>query len=95
MSVLQLVSGQAVGTLFDLEESKYMQERMEAEAQYQGNPPFTHHPPTLMHPQQCCYLNTALCSDLCRDAGAISVSVCISDPTGIMEAVHPAVLSPA
>ena len=33
---LQLVSGQAVGTLFDLEESKYMQERMEAEAQYQG-----------------------------------------------------------
>ena len=34
--MLQLVSGQAVGTLFDLEESKYMQERMEAEAQYQG-----------------------------------------------------------
>lgn len=35
-SVLQLVSGQAVGTLFDLEESRYMQERMEAEAQHQG-----------------------------------------------------------
>ena len=34
--VLQLVSGQAVGTLFDLEESRYMQERMEAEAQHQG-----------------------------------------------------------
>ena len=33
---LQLVSGQAVGTLFDLEESRYMQERMEAEAQDQG-----------------------------------------------------------
>jgi len=31
MSCLQLVSGQAVGTLFDLEESRYMQERMEAE----------------------------------------------------------------
>ncbi|KAL0046411.1 hypothetical protein WJX82_000130 [Trebouxia sp. C0006] len=34
-SLLQLVSGQAVGTLFDLEESRYMQERMEAEAQDQ------------------------------------------------------------
>ncbi len=33
---VQLVSGQAVGTLFDLEESRYMQERMEAEAQHQG-----------------------------------------------------------
>lgn len=38
LSVLQLVSGQAVGTLFDLEESQYMQERMEAERQNQGNP---------------------------------------------------------
>ena len=36
---LQLVSGQAVGTLFDLEESRYMQERMEAEAQDQGTSP--------------------------------------------------------
>lgn len=36
MPCLQLVSGQAVGTLFDLEESRYMQERMEAEAQDQG-----------------------------------------------------------
>ena len=36
MSALQLVSGQAVGTLFDLEESQYMQERMEAERQNQG-----------------------------------------------------------
>jgi len=39
MSCLQLVSGQAVGTLFDLEESRYMQERMEAEAQDQGTQP--------------------------------------------------------
>ena len=38
-SSLQLVSGQAVGTLFDLEESRYMQERMEAEAQHQGTQP--------------------------------------------------------
>ena len=37
MDALQLVSGQAVGTLFDLEESQYMQERMEAERQHQGN----------------------------------------------------------
>lgn len=29
---VQLVSGQTVGTLFDMEESKYMQERMELEA---------------------------------------------------------------
>ena len=34
--MLQLVSGQAVGTLFDLEESRYMQERMEVERQNQG-----------------------------------------------------------
>lgn len=34
--ILQLVSGQAVGTLFDLEESRYMQERMEVERQNQG-----------------------------------------------------------
>jgi hypothetical protein len=42
MSCLQLVSGQAVGTLFDLEESRYMQERMEAEAQHQGTQPALH-----------------------------------------------------
>lgn len=42
MSCLQLVSGQAVGTLFDLEESRYMQERMEAEAQHQGTQPAPH-----------------------------------------------------
>lgn len=39
MDALQLVSGQAVGTLFDLEESQYMQERMEAERQNQGTHP--------------------------------------------------------
>ena len=38
VNALQLVSGQAVGTLFDLEESQYMQERMEAERQNQGSP---------------------------------------------------------
>lgn len=36
LNALQLVSGQAVGTLFDLEESQYMQERMEAERHTQG-----------------------------------------------------------
>lgn len=30
---MQLVSGQTVGTLFDMEESKAMQERMELEAE--------------------------------------------------------------
>lgn len=38
VNALQLVSGQAVGTLFDLEESQYMQERMEAERHNQGTP---------------------------------------------------------
>ena len=51
MSALQLVSGQAVGTLFDMEESQYMQERMEAERQFQGT-----------HP---CLSRSLLCFKLC------------------------------
>lgn len=34
-SLLQLVSGQTVGTLFNMQESKYMQERLDLEASAQ------------------------------------------------------------